>query len=64
MQVLLRVLKISIRVHQTILICVCVCIYIQSVPGGKVNIPVGHTIGQSKQKSVYVHVSYSEQFPR
>jgi hypothetical protein len=37
---------------------------IQSVPGGKVNILWGHSIGHSKQKSVYVHVSYSEQFPK
>jgi hypothetical protein len=37
---------------------------IQSVPGGKVNIPGGHSIGHSKQKSVYVHVSYPERFPR
>jgi hypothetical protein len=35
-----------------------------SVPGGKVNILRGHTIGHSKQKSVFVHVSYSELFPR
>jgi hypothetical protein len=30
---------------------------IQSVPGGQ-------SIGHSKQKGVYVHVSYSERFPR
>jgi hypothetical protein len=36
----------------------------QGVPGGKVNILGGHSIGYSKQKSVYVHVSYSERFPR
>jgi hypothetical protein len=36
---------------------------IQGVPVGKVNIPGGHSIGHSKQKSVYVHVSYSERFP-
>jgi hypothetical protein len=24
----------------------------------------GHSIGHSKQKAVYVHVSYSERFPR
>jgi hypothetical protein len=30
--------------------------YIQSVPGGKVNILGGHSIGHSMQKSVYVHV--------
>jgi hypothetical protein len=34
--------------------------YIQNVPGGNVNILGGHGIGNSKQKSVYVHVSYSE----
>jgi hypothetical protein len=37
---------------------------IQGVPGGKVNILGGHSISQSKQESVYVHVSYSERFPR
>jgi hypothetical protein len=37
---------------------------IQNVPGGKVNILGGHSIGNSKQESVYVHVSYSERFPR
>jgi hypothetical protein len=37
---------------------------IQGVPGGKVTILGGHSIGHSKQKSVYVHVSYSERFPR
>jgi hypothetical protein len=38
--------------------------YIQSVPGGIVNTLLGHGIGHSKQKSVYVHVSYCERFPR
>jgi hypothetical protein len=37
---------------------------IQSVPGGKANILGCHSIGHSKQRSVYVHVSYSERFPR
>jgi hypothetical protein len=37
---------------------------IQSDPGGKVNMLGGHSIGHSKQKHVYVHVSYSELFPR
>jgi hypothetical protein len=32
------------------------------VPGGKVNILGGHSIGHSKQKSIYVHASYSERF--
>ena len=37
---------------------------IQSVPGGEVNIMGGHSIGHSKQKTLYEHVSYSERFPR
>jgi hypothetical protein len=37
---------------------------IQDIPGGKVGILGGHSIGHSKQKSVCVHVSYSERFPR
>jgi hypothetical protein len=37
---------------------------IQGVPGGKISILGGHNIGHSKQKIIYVHVSYSEQFPR
>jgi hypothetical protein len=37
---------------------------IQVVPGGKVSILGSHSIGHSKQKSAYVHVSYSERFPR
>jgi hypothetical protein len=37
---------------------------IQGVPGGKDNILGGHSIGHSKQKSLYEHVSYSERFPR
>jgi hypothetical protein len=42
----------------------CMVHYIQGVPGGKVNILGGHSVGHSKQKSVYVHVSYPEWFPR
>jgi len=38
--------------------------HIQGVPGGKVNILGGHSIGHSKQKCLYEHVSYSERFPR
>jgi hypothetical protein len=39
--------------------------YMQDVPGGKVSILWGHSIGHSKkEKGVYVHVSYSERFPR
>jgi hypothetical protein len=37
---------------------------IQVVPRGKVSILEGHSIGHSKQQSVYVHVPYSERFPR
>ena len=35
----------------------------QDVPG-KVSLLGGHSIGHSKQKCSYEHVSYSEQFPR
>jgi hypothetical protein len=34
------------------------------LPGVKVNILGGHSIAHSMQESVYVHVSYSERFPR
>jgi hypothetical protein len=40
------------------------CHVIQDVPGGEVNILGGHSIDHSKQKGLYVHVSYSERFPR
>jgi hypothetical protein len=36
---------------------------IQNVVEEKVNILGGHSIGHSKQETVYVHVSYSELFP-
>jgi hypothetical protein len=39
-------------------------LYIQDVPGGKDNILGGHSIGHSKQKILYEHVSYAERFPR
>lgn len=39
-------------------------IYIQGVPGGKVNILGGHSLGHSKRKTLYEHASYSERFPR
>jgi hypothetical protein len=39
-------------------------IFFTDVPGGKVNILGGHSIGHSKQKIVYVHIPYSERFPR
>jgi hypothetical protein len=38
--------------------------YIVSQQAGKVNTLGGHGIGYSKQKSVFVHVYYSQQFPR
>jgi len=38
--------------------------HIQGVPGGKVNILGGNSIGHSKQKCLYEYVSYSERFPR
>ena len=37
---------------------------IQGVAGGKVNILGGYSIGHSKQKTLYEHLSYSERFPR
>jgi hypothetical protein len=42
----------------------CYLINIPGVPGGKVNILGGHSIGHSKEKSVYAHVSYYERFLR
>ena len=39
-------------------------IAMQGIPGGKVNFLGGHSIGHSKQKCLYEHVSYSERFPR
>jgi hypothetical protein len=38
-------------------------LYIQDIPGGKVNILGGQRIGHSEQKIVYGHVSYSKRFP-
>jgi hypothetical protein len=37
---------------------------VQSVTGGKVNILGRHSIGHYKQRSVYVHLSCSERYPR
>jgi hypothetical protein len=37
---------------------------LQGVPGGSFNILGGDNIGRVKQKSLYVHVCYSERFPR
>jgi len=39
-------------------------LYIQNVRGGNVNILGGYSIGHSKQKTLYEHLSYSERFPR
>jgi hypothetical protein len=36
--------------------------HLHSVPGGEVNILGGHSIGHSKQKSAYVHVSFPNSF--
>jgi hypothetical protein len=36
----------------------------QGAPGGNVNTLGGNSIGHSEKKHVYVHVSYSEKFPR
>jgi hypothetical protein len=38
-------------------------IRIRDIPRGKTNILGGHSIGHSKKKSLYEHVSYSERFP-
>ena len=57
----------SIRVVATFWIksvYIYIYIYIQGVPGGKVNILGGYSIGHSKQKTLYEHVSYSERFAR
>jgi hypothetical protein len=42
------------------------CDHHTECPGGKVHILGGHSIGHSKQKkkNAYIHVSYSERFPR
>jgi hypothetical protein len=58
------VLYIYIYTHTHTHIYIYIHIYIQGVPGGKVNILGGHSIGHSKQKTWYEHVSYSERFPR
>jgi hypothetical protein len=42
----------------------CKAFNIQSVPGGKVKYLGSRSIGHSKQKSVYVHISCSERFPK
>jgi hypothetical protein len=48
----------------SLIIRTCQHLGLHNVPGGKVNNLGGHRISHSKQKSVYVRVSYSEQFPR
>jgi hypothetical protein len=35
---------------------------IQNVPGGKVNILLGHSVSHCKWNRVHLHVSYSERF--
>ena len=44
----------------SIYIYIYIYIYTQGVPGGKVNILGGHSIGHSKQKCLYEHVPYSD----
>jgi hypothetical protein len=39
-------------------------IYIQGVPGERVNILGGHNTGDSKQKYMYLYVFFSKRFPR
>jgi hypothetical protein len=47
-------IKMSVGVHHT-----------QNITGKKVNVLGGHSIDHSKQKkSAYIHVYYSERFPR
>jgi hypothetical protein len=55
---------IKIQCKDSIVIIVSWTFLIQGVPGGKVNILGVHSIGHSKQKTLYEHVSYSERFPR
>jgi hypothetical protein len=40
--------------QSTLCLCVCMCLYayIQGVPGGKISILGGHSIGHSKQNSI------------
>jgi hypothetical protein len=55
----------------TVLSSITLCNYIESLMGliqsvteKKANILRGHSIGHSKEKNIYVHVSYTERFPR
>jgi hypothetical protein len=41
-----------------------IVVYYTGRPGGKVNVLGGHSIGHSEQENIYLHVSYSERFPR
>jgi hypothetical protein len=52
------------NVHNMVKIRTQYILNIEDVPGGKVNILGGHSIGHSKEKILYVHVSYSERFLR
>jgi hypothetical protein len=60
--------KMKSKENPSLMVYIPVCpvnhICIQNVPGGKVNILGGISIGHSKQKTLYEHVSYSERFPR
>ena len=55
---LISLLQCHIILHSLQTVC------IQSVPEGYVTILGGHNIDHSKQKLVYIHVSYSEPFLR
>jgi len=63
MKIVLKAVQL-VNLIKHVEICNDIYIYIQGVPGGKVNILGGHSIGHSKQKCLYEHVSYSERFPR
>jgi hypothetical protein len=56
--------KLHIYLRMKIAIVGEISLYIQNVPRGIVNILVGHSGGHSNKKIIYVHVTYSERFPR
>jgi hypothetical protein len=43
-------------------VCIVECKFIRRVSGGNINIPGDYSIDLSRQKSVYVSISYSRQF--
>jgi hypothetical protein len=52
-----------LREHGNISNKISATIVTGGVPEGKVNILGDHSIGHSKEKSLYEHVCYSERFP-